>query len=292
MGNIIWLASYPKSGNTWCRAFLTNLMRPADAPADINDLETDFIASSRSAFDDLTGLEGSDLTLREVASLRPGVYRQLSEEATRPWIVKIHDAYVAVPTGEMLVPESATKASIYVIRSPLDVAVSLSHHLSTDLDGAIAWMANPHSKLAYSQRKLADQLAQPLLSWSQHVLSWVEKARPSPHVVRYEDMTSSPVETFTRIAQAIDLPAEREAVERALRFSDFAELQRQEQQRGFREKPSGMASFFRKGRVGAWRDRLSDAQAERVAGAHRDVMIQFGYLEPDGTIPASEGHTT
>jgi hypothetical protein len=45
MNGIIWLASYPKSGNTWFRVFLTNLLRDADTPASINELKRTPIAS-------------------------------------------------------------------------------------------------------------------------------------------------------------------------------------------------------------------------------------------------------
>ncbi|HJX72016.1 MAG TPA: hypothetical protein VJ346_08695, partial [Bacteroidales bacterium] len=68
---IVWLASYPKSGNTWFRIFLTNLLNHTNEPVDINNLYPSTIASSRSLFDEATGLESSDLTLDEIELLRP-----------------------------------------------------------------------------------------------------------------------------------------------------------------------------------------------------------------------------
>ena len=64
--NIIWLASYPKSGNTWFRVFLTNLLSDSDTPANINDLTETSISSSRKLFDDYTGLSSADLTFEEI----------------------------------------------------------------------------------------------------------------------------------------------------------------------------------------------------------------------------------
>lgn len=78
MKNIVWLASYPKSGNTWVRVFLTNLLRDSDCPADINQLEMTPIASNRSVFDDVVGMKAADLSYDEVDRLRPEVYRFLS----------------------------------------------------------------------------------------------------------------------------------------------------------------------------------------------------------------------
>ena len=55
MGGIYWLASYPKSGNTWFRAFLCNLQEDGEEPADINDLATGGIASARGWLDEVLG---------------------------------------------------------------------------------------------------------------------------------------------------------------------------------------------------------------------------------------------
>lgn len=69
--SIVWLASYPKSGNTWMRVFLTNYLRNADTPADINDLEFMGIATARELFDMYAGFESSDLTHEEIDAARP-----------------------------------------------------------------------------------------------------------------------------------------------------------------------------------------------------------------------------
>ena len=71
---IIWLASYPKSGNTWFRVFLSNLLSHSDKPADINNLYATPIASNRELFDEATGISSSELTLDEIDNLRPLVY--------------------------------------------------------------------------------------------------------------------------------------------------------------------------------------------------------------------------
>src|SRR6056297_2434972 len=78
--NTIWLASYPKSGNTWFRVFLSNLFSETPEPADINSLHETPIASARQPFDEATGLPSSDLTFEEVDHLRPEVYRFQANE--------------------------------------------------------------------------------------------------------------------------------------------------------------------------------------------------------------------
>ena len=71
MADIIWLASYPKSGNTWMRIFLTNYLRGDTEESDLDDLEGGPIASSRPLFDLAVGIEASCLLPTEIENLRP-----------------------------------------------------------------------------------------------------------------------------------------------------------------------------------------------------------------------------
>ena len=134
MSGIFWLASYPKSGNTWFRIFLTNLLREACAPADINDLKESPYASARAMFDEFTGIEASDLCADEIDRLRPELYRYLADHAEGPFFMKIHDAYTLVADNQPLIPTAASTGALYFIRNPLDVAVSFAHHSGWDYD--------------------------------------------------------------------------------------------------------------------------------------------------------------
>jgi aryl sulfotransferase len=280
-GGIVWLASYPKSGNTWLRLFIANLQGNGMRPVDINKLDIGLIASFRNIFDESIGIESSDLTTEEIERLRPEVYEHLAELAEEMLFIKIHDACTYTDKGRPLVPAQATRGVIYLIRNPLDVAVSLAHHKSLDYDSAIDCMANNDFCLSCSAFRLHDQLPQRLLSWSDHVMSWLN----SPVrllVLRYEDMQQQSLETFTQAAQFVGLPVDPERVGRALEYCDFKELQRQEQEYGFKERSPKAQRFFREGTVGAWRRELTPEQVHRIIQKHHKVMEQFGYLGEDG----------
>ena len=103
MNGIVWLASYPKSGNTWLRAVLANYQRGEARPVDINEL--DGIASDRHVFDQFAGVEASDLTGEELEALRPAVYQQLAGESQETPFVKIHDAFTAAPRDKPSSPQ-------------------------------------------------------------------------------------------------------------------------------------------------------------------------------------------
>ncbi len=112
MTRTIWLASYPKSGNTWFRMLVANLSATDGKPVDINDLpERGGIASARGPFDYLTLIDSGLLTHDEIDVLRPRVYEELArgaqdDEYDKPdaappvRFVKAHDAYTLTPKGE------------------------------------------------------------------------------------------------------------------------------------------------------------------------------------------------
>ncbi len=278
---IIWLASYPKSGNTWLRIFLTYLRGDGEEPANINELDGGPIASARALFDEATGIESSDLTPEEIDWLRPKVYEQLAAGANETLFFKVHDAFTYTADGWALLPPRATQEAIYLIRNPLDVAVAFANHNSRDLDTTIDHMANEELALEAGAGHLPKQLRQRLLSWSAHVLSWVEAPIPVK-VLRYEDMKQQPLETFTQAARFAGLSDDPARVRKAVEFSDFKELQRQEQDHGFRERPPKTERFFREGGWGAWRRELTPEQVARLVRVHRKVMQRFGYLTEDG----------
>ena len=283
MKGFIWLASYPKSGNTWLRIFITNLERDEEKRASINELDFVSMSSARAHFDEAVGYKAAELTYDEIDLLRPDVYVYESLLRDEAFYCKVHDALVRLPGGRPLFPPEASLRAIYLVRNPLDVCVSFAHHLATtDLDAMIESMADPAFAFGGCTYHPDQQLRQRLLTWSGHALSWVDGAQMPLHVMRYEDMRLSPLKTFTAAAEFLGLPHDPERIGRALDKSSFEELQQQEKEGGFSEGPSPESlSFFREGRVGSWRGELTSRQVTRIVRDHRDVMRRFGYLTAD-----------
>ena len=140
----------------------------------------------------------------------------------------------------------------------------------------IALVGNPN--------RLHNQLRQRLLTWSGHVLSWVDESGLPVHVMRYEDMKRNTFETFRGAIQFAGLPDDQARIEKALAFSEFSVLKAQEEEHDFREKMPRSESFFRKGEIGSWREVLTESQVQQIVDDHGAVMRRFGYLGADGTI--------
>lgn len=276
---IIWLASYPKSGNTWFRVFLNNLLSGTEAPANINQLDSSMSASDRIAFDQYLGINSSDLTFSEIDRYRPEVYRRIATDSDGYSFIKTHDIWRTNDNQDPIFPEDVTKGVLYFIRNPLDVVVSFAHHGNISISRSIHNLNNSEFGLCVKQSKLYNQIHQELGDWSNHVISWTKSSGLPVHVTRYEDIISNPTDEFTKCLDFIGLEYTQSKVELAASHSTFEKLQQQELKFGFREKELVSRSFFRKGAVNDWLTKLNQAQVNNLFINHGTKMREFGYLE-------------
>jgi len=274
MGGIIWLASYPKSGNTWMRAFLHNLLRNAQAPVPINELGQFTLGDTLVHwYEEVAGGPVAGLSDADYARLRPAVHRLFTQQSSDSVFVKTHMALGEV-AGAMTITMEYTAGAIYIVRDPRDVAISAANHFATDLDGAIAIMNTPATLTKYDGINVPQYYG----TWSHHVRSWTTERHKQLHVVRYEDMLERPGPTFSGVAKFLGLKPPPDRLVRAIKFSSFGELQKQEHKSGFIERSStANQAFFRQGRAGQWREQLTPEQVKRITDAHGEVMAEFGY---------------
>ena len=274
MGNIVWLASYPRSGNTWLRAFLHNLLRDPDSPYDINRLQDFTLIDSQARwYRALDPRPVDKLTKEEVVALRGRAHRAMTAAFPDTVFVKTHNALVE-DRGSPMITLEVTAGAIYIVRNPLDVAVSYSAHYGVSLDAAVTAMTERDTQSIGNQANFVYEL---FGSWSQHVASWTNQPRQALHVVRYEDLLSAPRRAFGDIAGFLGLRPTAARLEKAIKYSSFRILQEQERWHGFKERSLKSERFFRSGRSGEGGRLLDPAQIERLAAAGREQMARFGY---------------
>jgi hypothetical protein len=276
--HILWLASYPKSGNTWLRAFLANYLKDSRRPEDINTLPEFVYGDMRvNYYEQLSGKTQPELTWPEINRLRPDVHRLLANAHPGVVLVKTHNVLSAIDGIPTITPD-ATFGALYVVRNPLDVAVSFAHHYGLTVDqGAKAICFKP---LEIEAKE--GHILQVVSDWTTHLKSWLDAPGLYLKVVRYEDMTASPTKTFGGVIDFLRISRDRERLKRAIRYSSFNVLAEQEKKSGFVERSKSADRFFRRGAVGGWRDELSPEQVDRIVDCHREMMTEMGYLSPAG----------
>ncbi len=280
MGGIIWLASYPKSGNTWMRAFLHNLLTNAKKPVEPNDLDKFTLGNKAAGWyaPYAAGKPLSELTPAELAKFRPLVHRDFTLASQDSVFVKTHAYLGEDECGVPLITMQYTAGAIYIVRNPLDVCLSMTHHFGCSVDAAIEYLGFIRNSMGGGD---GESVPEPVSTWSMHVKSWTGEPNPRLLTVRYEDMLDKPFIAFGNVCRFLSLKPPQDRLERAIKFSSFEMLRKLEEQKGFKERSESAERFFREGRKDQWREKLSEAQVRRIVDAHREQMQRFGYV-PDG----------
>jgi len=267
MSSTAWLASYPKSGNTWVRTWLDALQR-GQGP-ELNRLNG---TSSNDSMDPSLGISIGDLSPEYAATIMRLSWASARPDSTPCVFRKTHHAWVPGPDGFPIHWQPKGAKAVYIIRDPRAVAVSWAHHAGITMVESVDAMAKDVRPPIWEQATNADVVT----SWSNHVRSWTSQQDIPMIVVSYESMTSQPGVELTRIAEFLGYKSSPEQVDAAVEACSFVTLAAREIFEGFNEAMENRA-FFRRGEVDSWRHELSPELAARVVKDHGEVMEEFGY---------------
>jgi len=269
---IVWLASYPKSGNTWVRLFLdAYFLQELDINEIVCSVGDDNIARYNLGDDspiwrwpvDIQQLARGTAMLRLVTGYK-------GSDVGIPLFVKTHQANV-VANGVELLPQSLTKATIYLVRDPRDVFPSFCNHMGLDFDKGLAEMTNPYDVLISSKIKAADFLS----SWDKHVESYLAAKDHNVLLVHYEDLKEDPQHWFTRILEHAGVTPDPLIVRRAIEMTKLSRLREAEQKDGFREgSAKAKEPFFNTGETGK---NIPPSYRSMIDRAFRKTMTKLGY---------------
>lgn len=277
MGNIVWLASYPKSGNTWLRAFLANLIANRVDPLRPDELTNYADGEARAMrYSQLAGRPSVELAALEIAELRPKVHALIAMEARGTRLVKSH-SMTGTFEGHPMQNWDVSAGAIYVVRNPLDVAVSMTHHFGLTVEQAVERLGDERVATLNEEIFVTEILG----SWSTHVAGWADMAERAPGkviVLRYEDLLEKPAKHFAKAARLLGLGQDKARIERAVRHTSFQTMASLEQKHGFVEAVDEKTRFFFKGRANQWREALSREQVQRIVDGHREQMQRFKYV--------------
>lgn len=292
--NYWYIASYPKSGNTWCRIFIANVLNQLtknDSHKKFFDLQfKDFnlnkdlqnvgqIVSSRYWIDDQLGIDTSDLELDEIKNIRNKVGESLPIFHETYRFHKIHDSFNLDKTSN--VPIVSTKnclGAIYLVRNPFDIVISLSKFFDWSYERTIKFMCDDNASLFNLDDIYLNQVPQFLGSWDYHVKSWLNQKKIPIYLIKYEDLLDNPEYFFLNLASFLNLTSDKELVNKAIIESEFKKIQDAEIRLvNFQEKPTQCKQFFRSGKKGEGLKFLNQEQINKMENNFNAVINQLGY---------------
>lgn len=272
---IILIVSYPKSGNTWMRRFLCCYTRNRKVP--LNEMASIVpIDSSIGLWKNYVELDFDPSDGLNAIKRKPDFFKALRKKiGNNKFMLKAHSANVLVD-GQNIYPPDCVDRVIHIVRHPLDVLPSYSHHMGMSLETAWKSMNNPGLTLNPKEKQLKEYLS----SWDKHTDSWMAFGQKNPEkylLIRYEDMVSKPLTTFGKVVKHCEFNFSELKLAKSVVWSDFKEMKTEEEnlESGFQEAVKGR-KFFRSGMIGSG-SKIPKEIAQEMRIKYEKIMKKIKY---------------
>jgi len=277
---IVWLASYPKSGNTWVRLFLESLLYSDTNKIDINNTRIKQFPL-REHFRDLKIDENN---IHEFISNCIVCQERLNLDNSIK-IFKTHNALWK--SGKYsFTNENNTNGVIHVVRDPRNVITSLKNHFgSENYDEAFKFITNEKQYIGSRFDNKNNNLPTVISSWSNHYNSW-KKMKKNYLLIKYERLLNHPENEFDKIIKFLNnnlnLNFSESKIQRAIKNCNFDDLKKEEKINGFKEaaidRNGHKRKFFYLGPKNDWKIILNKINTDNIENAFRNEMMELGYL--------------
>ena len=271
----IFLASYPKSGNTWMRAIIANLYN-FDKEFNLKTLKSIPLLSIKKNFDEFENKIYSDNNILHFDWVSQNIIvcqKILNNKSNHLNIFKTHSV-----RHKKFTNETVNAGFIYIVRDPRDIVVSFKNFSGKKFDEII------NELLFEKQLMINTNGAKELLStWDFHVRSWLNYNTVPRLIIKYEDLKSNPKEIVLNIKEFLNkiyklkIDLSDKQIDKIIENTNFNNLRKLENQYGF-DEATKFSKFFRSGNSNQWKDVLSKTQLQLIENNLKTLMKYFNYI--------------
>ena len=282
---IIWLASYPKSGNTWIRSFISALYYNIEGKNDFSNLKEIKQFPTRSIFKKFTE---NTQDVKEVYKNWINVQNFLNLDKKIKFL-KTHHVNCVIDDYKFT-DDNNSIGAIHIVRDPRNVLLSIKNHYSLqDYEKAKDFIFREKHWLGFERTekdKFEDNTIPTLISsWNVHYKTWKNKTN-NYLLVKYEDLHKDPKKEFFRVsdylAKITNASFDKNKIYKAIETTSFPHMQKLESEGFFKEnarsKGDTKVRFFNMGAKTNWREYLNDEIVEQINTKFKNEMLELGYL--------------
>ena len=281
---IIWIASYPKSGNTWVRALIAHYFFSKDKKFCFEILKNipnfnvgDFITEK-------THLKSNDDVIKNWLP----VQNSINEKFKRNLLFKTHNACIK-KDGVEFTNEWVSAGCIYVVRDPRNVITSYKNFENQTYKNIAKNMFDIKGYLLSNEstfKKFGIKGIEIISSWAENYNSWVHNKYKIPVcLIKYEDLCSDPFKEFERIFDFLKkinkeekALIDNERLKNTIKETSFENLKSLEKKEGFLEKQKRNVNFFNQGKKNNWKEILPREISLEIEKKFSKEMLELGYL--------------
>ena len=281
---IIWIASYPKSGNTWVRAIVSSLMYSESGLFDFSKLKKikqfpskEYFKEFTNDFNNIHELKKYWVTAQDKINLNGEIN-----------FFKTHHLNCRLGDHTFTNSEN-TAGTIYVVRDPRNIVTSIANFYSVDIKDSKKFLFNQSQLLGDETINWGEEIRDLIGTWSENYKSWTMN-NPNLLLVKYEDLIEDTKSQIIKITNFIkkfkNINVSEDQINNILESTTFNNLKKLEQDFGFGEASvnkdqNKKINFFNSGKDNNWKKTLDTTLAEEIEIKFKNEMLELQYLSKD-----------
>ena len=276
---IVWISSYPKSGNTWVRTFISTYYLSSNDKFDFSMLKNIRQFPHEKFFNKKISDMNSAINNWDLAQNNINLKNKLIFLKTHAALVKINN----IPFTN----NKHTLGAIYIVRDPRNIVTSLSNHYQLTFDESLEFMTNK-KKFLLKRNDLSNFGNFTFLnSWSEHYKSWLYTKEFNLLFIKYEDLENDTLNTFKKIVKFVNkitIKEDKIDIDRIIKIIDtisFETLKKKENVEGFPEaimnNEKQKINFFYLGKKNRWQKLLSPKQMDTINNIFGEDLKKLKY---------------
>ena len=282
---IIWIASYPKSGNTWVRSLLSTYLYSEDGNFNFGLLKNilkfpskKYLKYFTNDFSDIKKVSGYWISAQERINL---------QSENKSIFLKTHSALCTLEKNPFTNKKN-TQAVIYIVRDPRNVITSIGNHYSMNIEESYNFIIDKN-RILTEDKWGGDNfgISEVLGSWSEHYKSW-KNIKFAPILnIKYEDLINntekSLIEIINFLQKFTDIKIDDKKILKTVESCNFENLRKMEKNEGFveaaySEKSNKKVDFFHLGKKNNWKNLLNQEMEKKIREAFHDEMKELNYI--------------